>query len=62
MGAILPLHILEVNQAQKGFVHEGSRLEGVSDTLLTHVAASEAMQFLVDPGRELLEASRFPPP
>jgi hypothetical protein len=60
VGAILPLDILHVDEAQKGFVDEGGGLKGVSGSFLTHVAAGQAVQLLVDAGGELLEGFLIP--
>ncbi len=55
MGAILPLHVLPVDQAQVGFVDQRSSLKEVVATLAGHAPHRDAPQFLVDERRQRLE-------
>jgi hypothetical protein len=48
MRAVLPFHLSDVDEPDKGFVHQRCRLQGVPDTFVRHVPARQAPQLVVD--------------
>ena len=59
--AALPLHSLDVNESQIRLVHEGSRLQGVTRTLVRHVSTRNPMQFPVHERHQPFEMRRLRP-
>ena len=57
MGAILPLHSFIIHQPHMGFIHQGRGLEAMSRTLALHVPASQAMELVVNDGRQTVEGA-----
>ena len=60
VGAVLPLDVLPVDQAQVRLVDERGRLEDVPGTLAGHAAGRDAPQLLVDERRQRLERGLVP--
>jgi hypothetical protein len=56
VGTIRPVHILLIDQANVRFVYQGSGLECVVFSLAAHVTASQAVQFVVDEGIQLVQS------
>src|ERR1019366_5440915 len=57
MGAILPLHALVIHQAQVGFIDQGRGLEAMAGALMSHVAARQAVEFVVNDGGQPAEGA-----
>jgi hypothetical protein len=55
MGAVLPLHLFEIDQPQVGFVDERGRLKRVAWPLSRHLSPRQPSQLLVDDRHELLQ-------
>jgi hypothetical protein len=55
MRATLPLHLLTVDQAQVGLIHESGGLKHVPGALAGHVPSGEAVQLPMDGWREAIE-------
>ena len=55
VGAILPLHALVIHQAHVGLIDQSRRLQAVTGALAFHVAPREAMEFVIDDGRQPVE-------
>ena len=53
VGAILPVHVLGVDEAQVSLVNERRRLEAVARTFAGHAPPRDAVQFLLHQGHEL---------
>ena len=60
MSAVLPFHPLVVRQAHVRFIYQGGRLKAVAGPLSAHIAARQAMQFLVNDRSKLLERALIP--
>ena len=55
MGAVLPLHLPDVNQPEVRLVHQSGGLQGVAHAFVAHVPAGQAAKLPVDQGHQLLE-------
>ncbi len=55
MGAVLPLHLPDINQPEVRLVHQCGCLKGVAHPFVAHVPASQAAQLPVDQGHQQLE-------
>ena len=55
MGAVLPVHLFEIDQPQVGFVDERGRLKRVAWPLSRHLSPRQPSQLLVDDRHELLQ-------
>ena len=55
VGAVLPFHLADVDQAQVRLVDERGRLERVPGALPAHLPVRETAQLLVHQGNQLLE-------
>ena len=55
VAAVLPRHVLRIDQPQVDLVHERGRLEAVSDPFTGHAAPSDLVEFLMDERNQLLE-------
>ena len=55
MGAILPSHLSSVDQAEKRFVYERGRLEGMATPLARHLPADQTAQFRLHERQQPLE-------
>ena len=55
MGAILPLHALIIHQAHVGFIDQGRGLQAVAGALAFHVAARQAVEFVINDGGQPFE-------
>jgi hypothetical protein len=47
---ILPLHALIIHKAHVGFMNQSRRLQAVTGTLAFHVAARQAVEFVINDG------------
>ena len=56
MGAVLPCHILPVDQSKVDLVDEGGGLKGMVRALATEIAPGEAREFCGDQRREPVES------
>jgi hypothetical protein len=55
MGTVLPVDVRDIDHAEPGFVDQGCRLDGTAGALVSHAMTGYAAEFLVNPGRELLQ-------
>jgi len=55
VSSILPLHALVIYKAHIGFVDESRGLEAVAGALAPHVAAGQAVELLINDGREFFQ-------
>jgi hypothetical protein len=55
MGAVLPLHLLEIDQPQVRFVDKRCRLKRVARPLRRHLSPRQPSQLVVDDRKELLQ-------
>ena len=55
MRAVLPVHLLDVDQPDVGFVDEGGRLQRVAGALVRHVPARHAAELFMDERYQLLQ-------
>src|SRR5262249_8366805 len=55
MGAILPWHAADIDQAEKRLIDQRRRLQRVIATLATHVAGGDAAKLGIHERRELLQ-------
>ena len=60
MRTIRPVHILLINQADVGFVYQGSGLECVIFSFPAHVTAGQAVEFVVDQRVQLVQSGLVP--
>jgi hypothetical protein len=60
VGAVLPVDVSHVDQAQVGFVNQGCGLEGAAGALVLHAVAGDAAELSVDPRRELVQGGCIP--
>ena len=60
VGAILPTHVLELHQPQVDLVDERRGLQRVTFIFPGHLAARQAVQFVVDQGRQVLQGGLVP--
>src|SRR2546426_119493 len=60
MGAILPLHVLRIDQPQIGLIDQGSGSQRVTRPFPRHVALRQTVQFLRDERREFLQCRLIP--
>jgi hypothetical protein len=52
-----PLHLLDLDELQVGFVDKGSGLKDVTRAFTPHVTVGQTVQLLVDRGHESVERS-----
>jgi len=57
MGAVLPVHVLHIDQREEGFVHQGGSLQRLPRTLVLHVMSSDAPQGWVNVRGQTLQRS-----
>ena len=57
MGAILPLHALVIHQSHVGFVDQSGGLQAMTGALTFHVASRQAVEFVINDGRQAVESS-----
>ena len=55
MVAILPIDLVDVDQAEVGFIDQGACLKAVAGTLPCHATASDAVKLLMDERNQLVE-------
>jgi hypothetical protein len=55
MSAILPLPTLVIDEPHVGLVYKGCGLPAVTGALATHVAAGEAVEFVINDGGQPVE-------
>ena len=58
--SILTVHILLLDQAQVGFMHQRRGLQQMIGAFASHVIRCEAAQFVIDQRHELLQACLIP--
>ena len=56
VGAILPLHLPDIDQFQVGLIDERRGLQRVAGTLRSHVTARHQVQFPVNHWKQLVES------
>src|SRR5262245_7142391 len=56
--AILPLDASLIDEAEIGVMHESGGLQRMSAILVTHIAASDAVKFVVDERHQLIACCR----
>ena len=55
MGPVLPVHVVDVDQTQVGFVNQGRGLEGAAGAFVLHAVARDAAEFGENARGELLQ-------
>jgi len=55
VGAVLPIHVIDVNQSQIRLVNQGRGLHAAPRPLVAHEVAGDAAELCVNAGRELVE-------
>ena len=55
MVAILPIHSVDVNQAEIDFIDQGAWLKAVAGAFAGHAAARNAMELVMHERNELIE-------
>jgi hypothetical protein len=56
VGAILPVHVLDVDETEIRFVDEFGRLKAVACPFARHASPGDLPQFAVDDGHQSLES------
>jgi hypothetical protein len=55
MGAVLPLHLLHVDEPEIGLVDQGGGLQRVTTSFEAHVTARDTVRLVVDERNQLVE-------
>jgi hypothetical protein len=55
MGAMLPVHVGDIDQLQVCFVDQGGGLKGPAGLLASHEMPGDAPEFVIDARRQLLQ-------